>query len=75
MSVKIVKKILFLILLYFISVTSYAEENLKRLGKFKDWESFILVQGESKVCYAQSIPVLRAPKKLKRDSSRLSAET
>ena len=48
-----------------------AEENLKSVGKFKDWESFVLIQGESKVCFAQSIPVVRAPKKLKRDSSKL----
>ena len=48
-----------------------AEENLKSLGKFKDWESFTLSQGETKVCFAQSIPVVRAPKKLKRDPSRL----
>jgi hypothetical protein len=30
-----------------------------------------LVQGESKVCFAQSMPIIRAPKKLKRDPSRL----
>ena len=71
MSIKIIKKISFIALFYFIFSTSYAEENLKELGKFKDWESFILVQGESKVCFAQSIPVIRAPKKIKRDSSRL----
>ena len=50
---------------------SYGEENLKSIGKFKDWESFILSQEGSKVCFAQSIPVLRAPKKLKREPSRL----
>ena len=71
MSIKIIKKISFIVLFYFIFSTSYAEENLKELGKFKDWESFILVQGESKVCFAQSIPVIRAPKKIKRDPSRL----
>ena len=71
MSIKITKKISFIVLFYFIFVGSYAEENLKKLGKFKDWESFVLVQGESKVCFAQSIPVVRAPKKLKREASRL----
>ena len=30
-----------------------------------------MVQGENKVCYAQSIPIVRAPKKFKRDPSRL----
>ena len=48
-----------------------ADENLKSTGKFKDWESFILSQNGNKVCYAQSIPVIRAPKKLKREPSRL----
>jgi len=48
-----------------------AEENLKSIGKFKDWESFVLSQDGNKICYAQSIPVVRAPKKLKREPSRL----
>ena len=61
MSLKIVKKISLIFLIYFIFGISNAEENLKRLGKFKDWESFVLLQGESKVCFAQSIPVIRAP--------------
>ena len=64
MSIKITKKVSIILLFYFIFSISYAEENLKKLGKFKDWESFVLIQGESKVCYAQSIPVIRAPKKL-----------
>ena len=71
MSIKITKKLFIILLFYFIFSISYAEENLKKLGKFKDWESFVLIQDESKVCYAQSIPVVRAPKKLKRDPSRL----
>ena len=48
-----------------------AEENLKSIGKFKDWESFVLSQEGNKICFAQSIPIVRAPKKLKRDPSRL----
>ena len=34
-------------------------------------ESFILLKEQNKICFAQSIPVVRAPKKLKRDPSRL----
>ena len=71
MSIKITKRVSIILLFYFIFSISYAEENLKKLGKFKDWESFVLILNESKVCYAQSIPVVRAPKKLKRDPSRL----
>ena len=71
MSIKIAKKISLILLFYFTLGISNAEENLKKVGKFKDWESFILTQEENKICYAQSIPVVRAPKKFKRDPSRL----
>jgi len=65
------KKILLLILFSFICSVSYGEENLKSIGKFKEWESFVLSQEGSKICFAQSKPVIRAPKKLKREPSRL----
>tara|TARA_B100002051_G_scaffold257095_1_gene274176 strand:+ start:78 stop:584 length:507 start_codon:yes stop_codon:yes gene_type:complete len=66
-----IKKILYIILFFIIFSYANAEENLKSVGKFKDWESFILSQDGNKICFAQSIPVIRAPKKLKRDPSRL----
>ena len=66
-----IKKNLYLILFLIISNFVNAEENLKSIGKFKDWESFILSQEGNKICFAQSIPVVRAPKKLKREPSRL----
>ena len=71
MHIKIIKNILIIFLFYFSFGILSAEENLKSLGKFKDWESFKLLQNGNKICYAQSIPVIRAPKKLKRDPSRL----
>ena len=54
----------------FLSIVN-ADDNLKSTGKFKDWETFVLQQDGNKICFAQSIPVLRAPKKLQRDPSRL----
>ena len=66
-----IKKTTLIILFTFIFSIANAEENLKSLGKFKDWESFTLSQEETKVCFAQSIPIVRAPKKLKREPSRL----
>ena len=66
-----VKKILYIILFFIIFNFANAEENLKSVGKFKDWESFVLSQDGNKTCFAQSIPVVRSPKKLKRDPSRL----
>ena len=66
-----IKKVLYIILFFIIFNIAKAEENLKSVGKFKDWESFILSQDGNKTCFAQSIPVVRAPKKIKRDPSRL----
>ena len=71
MSIRIIKKILILSLFCFTFGALSAEENLKSVGKFKDWESFVLLQNGNKTCFSQSIPVVRAPKKLKRNPSRL----
>ena len=66
-----IKKVLYIILFSIIFNIARAEENLKSVGKFKDWESFVLSRDGNKTCFAQSIPVVRAPKKIKRDPSRL----
>ena len=66
-----IKKNLYIILFFIIFNFANAEENLKSVGEFKDWESFVLSQDGNKTCFAQSTPVVRAPKKLKRDPSRL----
>ena len=60
-----IKKILYIILFFIVPNFANAEENLKSVGKFKDWESFVLLKDGNKTCFAQSIPVVRAPKKLK----------
>jgi hypothetical protein len=66
-----IKKTILIILFFFIFNTAHAEESLKNLGKFKDWQSFVLLKEGIKTCFAQSIPVVKAPKKFKRDPSRL----
>ena len=66
-----IKKVLYIILFSIIFNIARAEENLKSVGKFKDWESFVLSQDGNKTCFAQSIPIVRAPKKIKREPSRL----
>ena len=65
----IIKKILFLSIysIYFLSSKTFAED-LKKIGKFKDWEVMVIQKQSGKVCFAQSIPVLQAPKKNKRDA-------
>ena len=65
----IIKKIIILsifILVFFIS-KAYPED-LKKVGKFKDWEVMVITEASGKVCFAQSSPILQAPKKNKRDA-------
>ena len=65
MSLKI-KKILILFILFLIPNIVFGNESLKSIGKFKDWETFTMLENENKVCFAQSIPILQAPKKIER---------
>ena len=52
-----------------ISLTTSSAEDLKSVGKFKDWETFAVMENNNKICFAQSIPILRAPKKYERNPS------
>ena len=54
-----------------ISFSARSAEDLKSVGKFKDWETFTVTENDNKICFAQSIPILRAPKKFERNPSRL----
>ena len=54
-----------------ISFSARSAEDLKSIGKFKDWETFTVTENSNKICFAQSIPILRAPKKFERNPSRL----
>ena len=67
MSLKI-KKILILFILFLIPNIVFGNESLKSIEKFKDWETFTMVENENKVCFAQSIPILQAPKKTEREA-------
>ena len=64
-----IKKIilLFFSLIFILSSYAYSQE-VKKIGKYKDWETIIFIEGQNKVCFAQSIPVLQAPKKNQRDA-------
>ena len=43
-------------------------EEIKKIGKYKDWESMVVTETTGKVCFAQSSPILQAPKSNKRDA-------
>ena len=63
----IIKKILLLTVLMTLSLAASAEE-IKKIGKFKDWETVVYSNGTDKVCFAQSKPVLQSPKKVEREA-------
>jgi invasion protein IalB len=65
----IIKKIL--LILPIILIGSYSQlsaEEVKKIGKYKDWESMVVIETTGKVCFAQSSPILQAPKSNKRDA-------
>ena len=65
----IIKKIIFLsIFIPIICMTNSFAEDLKKVGKFKDWEVMVVSESSGKVCFAQSSPILQAPKSNKRDA-------
>ena len=65
----VIKKVIFLLVFIpIISITNSIAEDLKKIGKFKDWEVMVMSETSGKVCFAQSTPVLQTPKKNKRDA-------
>ncbi len=46
-------------------------EDPKSLGKYKNWETFVYNDNKGKICFAQTVPLERAPKNFKREPSRL----
>ena len=63
----IIKKFIFIIFISTLIVQVKAEE-VKKMGIHKDWETYVINKEEGKVCFAQSKPVLQAPKANPRDA-------
>ena len=57
----IIKKTIFLSILI-LSFTSLNAQEIKKIGKFKDWETIVVTDETAKLCFAQSKPVLQSPK-------------
>ena len=57
----IIKNFIIIILVSLFSVSANSQE-VKKVGKFKDWEAMVITEQTGKVCFAQSAPVLQAPK-------------
>ena len=63
----IIKKIIFVIFLT-TCVGQVNGEEVKKMGTHKDWETYIIKSDAGKVCFAQSKPILQAPKANPRDA-------
>ena len=65
----LIKKIILILSIIFLSSFSQLlAEEIKKIGKYKDWESMVVTEPTGKVCFAQSSPILQAPKSNKRDA-------
>jgi len=71
MHQKFINSLYISFIIILISFSARSAEDLKSIGKFKDWETFTVTENNNKICFAQSIPILRAPKKFERNPSRL----
>ena len=65
----LIRKILIIVSVFFISFQSnLSAQEIKKIGKYKDWEAMVVSETSGKVCFAQSSPILQAPKSNKRDA-------
>ncbi len=61
-------KNLILILFSFMIINHVNAEEVKKILKNKDWETYVIKNESSKICFAQSMPILQAPKKNTREA-------
>ncbi len=65
----LIKKIILIVTIIFFSYfVQLSAEEVKKIGKYKDWVSMVVTEATGKVCFAQSSPILQAPKSNKRDA-------
>ena len=62
------RAIIFFICIFIFSATLVSAEELKKIGKFKDWETLVLNKDNELTCFAQTKPVLQSPKANKREA-------
>ena len=63
----IIKQTIILLFLS-ISLTPLNAQEIKKIGKFKDWETIVVTSETAKLCFAQSKPVLQSPKNNAREA-------
>ena len=64
----IIKKLIFISIILTFSVNNSLAEELKKVGKFKDWETIVFNNESEIICYAQTKPILQSPKTKQREA-------
>ena len=64
----IIRSIIFFFSIVIFNLTFASAEELKKIGKFKDWETLVLVKDSGLTCFVQTKPVLQSPKANKREA-------
>ena len=64
----LIKKIIILSTIFFLISNHLFAQEVKKIGKYKDWEAMETYEPNGKVCFAQSVPILQDPKSNKRDA-------
>ncbi len=62
------KTIIYFLTIFFTLISIVSAEDLKKVGKFKDWETLVLIKADGLVCFAQTKPVLQSPKTSSREA-------
>ncbi len=63
----IIKQTIILLFLA-MSLTPLNAQEIKKIAKFKDWETIVVTSETAKLCFAQSKPVLQSPKNNAREA-------
>ena len=59
----IIKKTIPTLLIIFITwCGQLSAEEIKKIGKYKDWQAMVVTSDSGKICFAQSLHVLQGPK-------------
>ena len=62
------RTIIFFFSIFILSINYLSAEELKKIGKSKDWETLVLVKDGGLTCFAQTKPLLQSPKANKREA-------
>ena len=56
------KNLTFFVIFFIFGISQISAQEIKKIGKFKDWETIVVTDETAKLCFAQSKPVLQSPK-------------